>query len=377
MSRITELLKGKHYEVWVEAGKDPVTGVRKRIVRRIKGSIRDARKLCAELEYQVEKGTYLKPENTTMNEYMKHWLATHKGNIAPSTFDGYERIITGHIIPAMGQVLLFKLQPAKLQSYYTQKLTAGLSARTVQQHHSVLRKALNHAVQWGLIAKNPAHNTEPPNPQRATVRYINPDQIDSFVERVTSHRDGNLIACAVYTGMRQGELLALTWKNVDLDQGKARVTQTVGHIRGEFIFRQKAKSKRSRREVALDNKALAALRAQKKLVVSERLRESDYTDMDLVFPNEHGGPLNPTLLCRRFKRLVANTKHDITFHSLRHTHATYLLSIGINPGIVQDRLGIETIGILMDTYSHVTNKMQEDVVRRMNEQTRARKNGNY
>jgi integrase len=187
------------------------------------------------------------------------------------------------------------------------------------------------------------------------------------VESVKDHRDGNLIAFAVYTGMRQGELLALTWGSVDLEQGKVRVVQTVGCIKEKFVFRQTAKSKRSRRTVSLDQKALNALKRQKKMVAEEKLQEKNYQDSDLVFPNKQGDPAHPSLLCRRFKRLASKTPHNITFHSLRHSHATYLLELGIHPGIVQARLGIETIGILMDTYSHVTDKMQEDVIRKMND----------
>jgi len=368
---IKQIGSGK-WEVVVEVGKDPLTGKRMRIVRRMKGRQQDAENLCAELLNDVRKGTYVKPDKTPFGEYLEHWLSTHKGNIAPSTHEGYRRIIHKHIIPALGQIPLHNLKSIQIQSYYTEKLRSGLSARTVEQHHSVIRKALQHAVKWELLAKNPAINTEPPHPDRPSVKYIPSDKIESFLSSINGQRDEHLITFAVYTGMRLGELLALTWDNVDFNKGRVRITQTVGCIREQFVFRQTAKSKRSRREVVLDDGALTALKKQKAMVNKEKIKNADYANLKLVFPDKNGRPLHPSYLSRRFKRLAEKAGLDITFHSLRHTHATDLLEMGVNPKVVQDRLGIETIGVLMDTYTHVTDKMQEDVVNIMNKRSPAK-----
>lgn len=370
-SRIKQIGKGK-WEVEVEAGKDPLTGKRQRIVRRIKGRQQDAEELCAELLIEVKRGTYVKPDKTPFGEYLEHWLSTHKGNIAPSTHEGYRRIIKGHVIPVLGQIPLHNLKTIQIQSYYTEKLNSGLSARTVQQHHSVIRKALQHAVKWELLSKNPAVNTEPPKPDRPPVKYIPPNEIEPFLDTIKGHRDEHLITFAVYTGMRQGEILALTWDNVDLKRGRAKVTQTVGYIREQFVWRQTAKSKKSRRVVRLDDRAISALKKQKAMTNKEKMKSADYNKNNLVIPDQKGRPLNPNDLCRRLKRLAQNADLDITFHSLRHTHATDLLEMGVNPKIVQDRLGIETIGVLYDTYTHVTDSMQQDVVNIMNERSSAK-----
>jgi len=372
--RIKKIGDNKHL-VTVEAGRDPLTGTRKRIVRTVNGSQRDAESVGADLLGQVEKGTYRKPNKTPMGTFLSDWLATHEGNIAPSTHDGYRRIIKKHLAPGIGHIALSELQTITIQNYYTKKLKEGLSKRTVEQHHAVLNRALNHARQWGIISRNPAEDADPPRPERPPVKYVEAGRIDTFLESIKGHRDEHLIVLALNTGMRQGELLALTWANVDIDNGKIKVVRTVGHIKGEFIFRDTAKSKRSRRVVLLDDDGKTALRKQKAMVNQERLKSKNYSkDCDLVFPEADGTPLDPSDLGRRFKRLSRRAGFDLTFHGLRHTHATYLLEIGVPARIVQDRLGIETIGVLMDTYTHVSDVMQLDVIKRLNESKAKNKN---
>jgi integrase len=143
--RIKPVGKGL-FEVIIEAGRDPLTGKRKRIYRRVKGRQQDAEKLGADILYEIKRGTYLTPDKTPLRDYLSDWINTHESNIAPSTYAGYERIINRHIIPGLGQIPLSNLRAIQVQAYYTKKISEGLSQRTVRQHHSVLHKALSHAV---------------------------------------------------------------------------------------------------------------------------------------------------------------------------------------------------------------------------------------
>ena len=379
--RVIEIVKGKKYKIIIEAGKHPSTGQRKRIIRNLDCRKPDADRLCSDLLREVENGTYIEPSNMTINEYLKHWLENYgKPNLAPSTYASYKRIVNSHIIPELGHLLLDKITPLHIQAYYTLKLESGrrdgkggLSARTVRYHHTVLREALQHAVKWQLLYRNPSDATEPPRPERPEVCMLSPDDVKAILAAAEGSRDKWLIMFAAYSGMRQGELLALTWSAVDIESKEpfARVLQTVGYINGQgHVFRPIGKSKKSLREVSLAKPAVHALRGQKKLQAADRLSMppgKTYEDNTLVFTTDAGRVMDPSGLTRRFKTIATAAGFPkARFHDLRHSFATALLSQGVHPKVVQELLGHETISVTMDTYSHVIKGMQKDAVKKLN-----------
>lgn len=385
--RIRELIKGKKYELIIEAGRDPKTGRRKRVYRVCNGRKPDAERELANIIRELEQGTYIEPSKTTVAEYLRYWLDAYGVNLAPSTFASYNRIVNTHIIPSLGGIELARLQPLQIQTYYSEKLkggradgTGGLSPRTVQYHHTVLREALQHAVKWQMLSRNPADATEPPKPSKAEIHPLTPDELAKLLTVADGHRDKWLFMFAAYTGMREGEILALTWSAVDYEGKKpyARVKQTVGYINGQgFVYRPLGKTKKSRREIALLDMAVYALRQQKKLQIAERLSAppGEFEETDLIFTTDRGKPVDPSGLTRRFKTLAKKAGFpNIRFHDLRHTYATLMLTLGIHPKIVQEILGHETIGITMDTYSHVLKGMQQEAISKANEYL-AGKNG--
>lgn len=385
--RIIELVKGKKYKIVIEAGKDPSTGKRRRVTRNIDGRKPDAEREMAKIIQELEQGIYIEPSKMTVAEYLKYWLGAYGGNLAPSTYASYERIINTHLTPGLGGIELLKLQPLQIQTYYTQKLESGradgkggLSNRTVRYHHTVLREALQHAVKWQMIYRNPADATEPPRSEKPDIHPLSQTELGKLLEFADGHKDQWLFMFAAYSGMRQGEALALTWSAVDPNAKKpyARIQQTVGYInkRG-FVFRNRGKSKKAPREIALLDQAAYALRQRRKQQLGEKISapHGKYQETDLIFTDWLGRPLDPSGLSRRFKTLATKAGFpDVRFHDLRHTYATMLLEMGVHPKIVQEILGHETIGITMDTYSHVLKGLQYETIDRVNERL-ANRNG--
>ena len=291
----------------------------------------------------ADRGLVFDSPDLKVGAFLTGWLHDSvKGSVKPITHVSYQRLVNKHIIPAIGNVKLSKLSPAHLQGFYRSKLDGGLSPRTVQYIHVVLHRALKQALRWGYVTRNVSEAVDPPKVHKKEFTPLSPEQARAFLETASGDRLEALYVLAVHTGMRQGELLALRWDDVDLEAGVLRVRGT--------------KTARSRRTVTLSETALEALRSH----LTRQLEEIDrvgslWQENGLVFATQIGTPLNRHNLARRsFKPLLeAAGLARIRFHDLRHTCATILLSQGVHAKFVQELLGHATIAITLDTYSHV------------------------
>ncbi len=299
------------------------------------------------------KGLVFDAENQKLGEYLDRWLADSvRGSVKAVTFESYSRLVRVHIVPALGRVKLKAISPAHLQGFYRTKLDAGLSPRTVQYIHAVLHRALKQALRWGLVARNVSEAVDPPRVRREEIRPLCPEQARMLLEAARDDRLEALYVLAIHCGLRQGELLGLKWEDVDLERGILQVRRTLSN--GVFTTPKTAKSRRS---VKLTESALDALRKHLKRQLKEIDRAGSlWQENGLIFATEAGTPLNRhNLGSRSFKPLLerAGLHRSTRFHDLRHTCATLLLSKGIHPKIVQELLGHSSVGITLDTYSHV------------------------
>lgn len=310
---------------------------------------KNAAKRLAEAITDRDKGIVFDSEALSLEEYLSNWLASVEGTIRPRAYLRYEQSCRLHINPCLGSIKLQKLRPMQLQDLYSEKLRSGLSPRSVQIVHATLNKALKQAVGWLLIPANPAEYATPP---KASIREMTPlstEQVGIFLKAVRGNSLEALYVLAITTGMRQGELLGLQWKDIDLDAGIVRVRRTV--YNGQI---QPPKTKKGNRSIALTREAVIALRNH------ERVSE-------WVFSTRTGNTITcQNLNHRSFKPLLKQAGlPDMRFHDLRHTAATLLLTKGVHPKIVQEMLGHSTISITLDTYSHVLPNLQGEAVRAM------------
>jgi integrase len=310
---------------------------------------KDAAKGLADAIANRDKGIVFDSEGLSLEEHFSRWLASVEGTIRPRAYLRYEQCCRLHIVPTLGNTKLHKLRAMQLQSLYGEKLRSGLSPRTVQIIHATLNKALKQAVAWLLIPSNPAEFATPP---RSSIREMTPlskEQVAVFLEAARGNKLEALYVLAITTGMRQGELLGLQWKDIDFDPGMVRVRRTV--YNGQV---QAPKTKKSKRSITLTKEALTALMHHE-------------SASDWVFSTRTGNTITcQNLNHRSFKPLLRKSGlPDIRFHDLRHTCATLLLTKGVHPKIVQEMLGHSTISITLDTYSHVLPNMQGEAVRAM------------
>jgi integrase len=277
-------------------------------------------------------------------------------------------IVGLHLAPELGRTPLVKLTPEAVQRYMNRKQEAGLSARTVQYHHAVLRRALNQAERWGLVPRNVARLASPPRVQRPEVRPLTAEQARTFLAATKGDRLAPLYALALGLGLRQGELLGVTWDDVDLEVGTLAVRRTLQRYGGAYHL-DEPKTERSRRTIPLPAGLTGVLRAHRARQLEERLRAGPEWEGDawrLVFATERGEPLSPCQLTRRFQAaLRAAGLPRQRFHDMRHAAASFMLSQGVPLRVAMEVLGHSQIAVTANTYSHVMPEIQRDAMERV------------
>ena len=326
-----------------------------------------ARKLAVAIKARQD-GLPPVSERQTVRQYMGHWLESTRPSLRPKTWLRYEQLLRLHVVPEIGNLRLVRLSPQHLQRLYASRLEAGLSPPSVVQLHAVLRRALGQAARWGLVARNVVSLVTPPRLERREMATLSPDQVRSLLEAAAGDRLAALYVLAITTGLRQGEILALRWRDVDLDDGRTlQVRATLQRTAEGFVFAE-PKTAHSRRQVALGTAAVEGLRRHRARQLEERIRlGTAWEDDDLVFANEVGRPIEASNLRNRsfWPLLERAGLPRIRFHDLRHTAATLLLGQGVHPKIVSEMLGHCQIAITLDLYSHVTPTMQRQAAETM------------
>jgi integrase len=324
---------------------------------------------------QREDGLVFDDGGLTVEEYMRRWLkGSVRDTVRTSTYERNKQIVDLHVVPALGRLKLKALTPAQVRWFYREKLDRGLSSATVHKMHVVLHKALDQAVRDSLIPRNVTEAVKVPQVRRKEIEPLSAEETKKLLAAASEagERFEALYVLAVTTGLRQGELLALRWDDVDLEGRVLRVRRTLTRVKGSYSLGE-PKTARSRRSVSLTETTVEALRAH----LARQLEEIDrvgslYQDGGLVFATERGTTVNPSNLRRRsFAPLLERAKlPGIRFHDLRHTCATLLLTKNVNPKVVSEMLGHASIAITLDTYSHVLPNMQDSAARALEEALR-------
>ncbi len=365
------------WSIVIDVGRDPATGKRRQQWYSVKGTKREAEKKLAELIHQLDSGGLIKPSKTTLGQFLERWLKDHAWpNLGPRTAEGYEHIIRQHLIKGLDGIFLTQLKPEHIQRYYREKLASGridgkggLSPRTVRHHHATLHNALESAVKWGLIGRNPADAVTPPRYQQTERKFLDEDDVHTILERAKGTSYYALFYLALFTGMRRSELLALRWRDVDLVLAQISVNRSLHHLRdGRFIYKQ-PKTAKARRLIALPPSAVIVLSdyREQQLGICYALGR-ELKDDDLVFSQMDGRPLSPDTVTANWIKLVRRAGYPgIRLHDAMHSHASILLKQNVHPKIVQERLGHASIQITLDTYSHVTPGLQRAAAEKFDE----------
>lgn len=282
---IKEISRGR-YRIVVEAGK--VGGKRKRIVR-YKGRKSEAEELLAQLMTELKQGTYVEPTKVTLGECLDIWLEEYKKpRLRQTTYESYELMIRRHIKPVLGNVPLQNLRTDQLQRLYNQKSKEGLAPATVRRIHQVVHGAMDQAVKTQMVLRNVSKATTLPALNKREIRALTPEEANKFIDILGSDRLGVAFLVLLGTGLRRGELLGLTWQDVNLNEGTIHVREGVTFTR-EGLLRQPPKTEKGKRIVPLPALLVEKLKEHR----SRMFAEGNYHKDSPVFCTQKGRVIIP------------------------------------------------------------------------------------
>jgi integrase len=329
------------WELRYSLGTDPATGKRRVATITVKGNHRAAEKELRRLLRTLDDGSHVDPSRQSVRQWLEQWLETVRTEVAPKTHERYGEIVRNFLIPTIGNLPLTKLAPVHIQQAYNRWASGGrldgkpggLSPQTRRHIHRILRTALSRAVEQQVIVRNPADAFKKrlPKIERRTLMTLTAEQSVRLLEAIAHSRVYWPVLLALSTGMRRGEVLAVRWKNVDLERGTLRVMESLEQTKTGIRFKPPKTGRH--RVITLPAYAVEDLRRLKRQQAEELLALGVRPTGDtLLCARADGKPHQPLSLTYEFARFMGRVKDlpRVRFHDLRHTHATQLLVSGVH-----------------------------------------------
>ena len=341
----------------------------KRITKYGKTKTEARQKLDAYLD-DLRQGKVVVGPKQTVKQYLTHWLENvHRLEIELTSLECYRSILRTHLLPAFGHLQLNQLTRERIQVFCVEKLDAGLSLSWIGQIHALLSAALKDAVIHRVLASNPCEYVKLPKRKKRKPYILTPDECIRLVEAARGRRLWFLILVGLTTGARVGELCALHWEDIDLNNLRIHIHRNCARVKGLGIIEKQPKSRSGFRRVILSQAVIAGIKEQRVYIEDLRRRAgARWRNLDLVFPNKYGSHLDRKSVLDELRVILIRLGIDpkMRFHDLRHSAATLLFAAGVNPKVVSEALGHSSIAITLEMYGDVTPDMQQGVADIMN-----------
>ncbi len=317
-----------------------------------------AKKLLREIEDQVDRRAFIPTKNIPLfSEVAKDWLEHKKQNLRESTWDVYKGHTVKHFHD-LDSLRINRISVARIEKYITSRQKQGMNILTLRKILVSLGQIMAYAVRHRYIDYNPVRDAERPRGQggekRKKIRILTIEEINNLLEAVTNRKYRTLFLLAIMSGARQGELLGLKWPDVDWDNSQIHIQRTYNH---QMFF--DVKTGTSRRKIDIGPKVITRLKKWK--------LACPVCELDLVFPNQAGKPINHNnLVSRHFNPALKAAKiPKIRFHDMRHTFASLLIEQGENIKYIQSQLGHSTPSVTWNVYAHLIKPVNQEAACRL------------
>jgi integrase len=346
------------------------SGKRRRKWHSFKGTKREAQKECARLLTELDKGSYIDSSKLTVAEHVRARVAQWEaaGDVSAKTAERYRELVENQIVPHIGAKQVQKLKPLDIEAWHTTLKNSGrkggkggISNRTIGHAHRVLSKALREAARHDLVLKNVAAEEGAPKVDSDEMLILTPEQLAELPDKLAGRPIRPRAITAVYTGMRRGELLALRWRNLDLDAKVIKVREALEETKKLGVRFKSTKTKNGRRDISLPDIVVETLREHRKAELELRfaLGLGKLEPDALVFPEtpDGGRPISPGSFSAEWRDVAdAIGLAGVPLHSLRHTHASQLIDEGVDVVTISKRLGHASPAITLKIYAHLFRK---------------------
>jgi integrase len=356
------------WELKYEVAIDPHTKKRQTRYVSFKGSRREAQAKLAELLVAVAKGSHIDPNKVTVAEFVQgridQWEGS--GNITARSAERYRELAKNQIEPFLGAKPLQKLRPLDIEQWHTMLRSRGrvdgkgCSPATIGHAHRLLSQALSDAAENELVSRNVVATKSAPTVKRNDIVIVRAEDVSRFVESMRPRsRYYAATILGLFCGLRLGEMLALRWQCIDLDRKTLKVHQALEYTKAHGLRFKEPKTKAGKRTITLPDTVVNTLREHRRTQLELRLQlgagrlEPD----DLLFTDIEGAPLHPINFSTTWANCAARIGFpDLTYHCLRHTHASQLIGAGIDVVKIAHRLGHASPTVTLDIYGHLFDK---------------------
>jgi integrase len=358
--------RGRYYAV-IYQGRDPVTGKEMRRWHPAGTDRAEAERLASKLAAE-EQGRADAVRSLTFGAYLtRQCLPAKKLHLAATTYRGYERNLTLHVVPALGRTPIRRLRYQQVEVLYDSLLHPtdgrGLAPKSVYSIHLIIRSSLDDAVRRGLVSRNIAAVARAPKQrslQRTEGTALTDGELRRLLRTAAGHRFFPILWLTAMTGMRRSEVLGLKWPDIDFKKQRLHLNRGLVAV-GYEVQQTRGKTKSSRRNIALDRTTVDVLDGWRAFQAAEFAAVGIDNGEQWVFTDGAGEPVHPHAIYEAFRRIVHNADvPSIRFHDLRHTHGSLLIKEGIPVKVVSERLGHAHIAHTMQTYQHLLAGMQAD-----------------
>ena len=355
-----------YFEGRVTVGYDPITGLQKQ--RTVTGQTqREVAQKVREISAEVDRDEYISPAKITVAEWLEEWQRDYLTNVKDSTKFAYRRSIETHIIPHLGNYQLQNLSKPVVQRWVNALKEKGLSPKSIKNIHGILHHSLVDAVDIEYLRKNPAHRCKLPKAAKPDLYHLENEDIEKFLKAIDGHIHERLFKVALFTGLRENEVLGLTWDCVNFKNNTIAVTKQLCRHRdngGQYYFAP-PKDNEVRIIIAAPS-VMEILREQQQSEMDKKAVAGDkWQDKNMVFSNPTGGYLSYRTVYDCYKRVTRKIGLEVRFHDLRHAYAALSLQAGDDVKTVQENLGHATPEFTLDVYSYVNQQMKKNSAERM------------
>ena len=326
----------------------------------------EVRKKLSAVTNDLNTGVYIAPDDMTVGEWFDLWIKEYNGSVKESTRSQYAYQGRCHIKPVIGNKKLQKITAPALQKFINERFESGLSPKSCRNLHGVLHKLFNQAVLCGYIKSNPVSAVQLPRVEKKEMHILSGDDLKAFLRECKDKVYADLFFVDVFTGMRESEIIGLTWDCVDFDKGIISIEKQLKRERksgGTNQYRFDTLKNGKTRVISPAPAVFDCLKRERSKQAENRLKYgSAYNnEYNLVFTNEIGEHLSPVTLYGCFKRRVkAIGLPEVRFHDLRHSYAVISIENNVDYKTISESMGHFSVAFTLDVYGHVSDKMRKE-----------------